>query len=317
MDDEDAILRCAATVGRSELLAPLHLLTAADSVATGPATWTPWTDALVGTLVSRLDAALSPAVDGAGLVERAEKVRAATIAALPEGSTAQIEFVRTAHLRYLASREPAHIARDARLVAELTASSAADAALIAVSPGPVAGTHSVTVAAPDRPELLARLAGAMALSGLDILSVDAYGAPRASRSTYSWSPRPRSGRSVPTPSPPSSGSLAPHFATGSSSLRGLPSAAVTTRARSDAPVKVETIPSGWDTAIRVTAPDRPGLLHDIARAVSSEGVDIRWAKVQTIAGLARDTFHVVGPDGGPVDDPGVLGHIAMRIRTAV
>ena len=66
LDDEDAILRCAATVGRRELLAPLHLLTAADSIATGPATWTPWTDALVGTLVSRLDAALSPTVDGAG-----------------------------------------------------------------------------------------------------------------------------------------------------------------------------------------------------------------------------------------------------------
>ena len=67
----------------------------------------------------------------------------------------------------------------------------------------------------------------------------------------------------------------------------------------------------------MTAPDRPGLLHDVARAVSSEGVDIRWAKVQTIEGIARDTFHVVGPDGGPVDDTGVLGHIAMRIRSVV
>ena len=67
----------------------------------------------------------------------------------------------------------------------------------------------------------------------------------------------------------------------------------------------------------MTAPDRPGLLHDVARAVSTEGVTIRWAKVQTIEGIARDTFHIVGPDGGPVDDAGVLGHIAMRIRAAV
>ena len=91
------------------------------------------------------------------------------------------------HLRYLASREPAQIARDARLVAELTASSAADAALIAVSPGPVAGTHSVTVAAPDRPELLARLAGAMALAGSTSCRSTPTAPPTASRSTSSWS----------------------------------------------------------------------------------------------------------------------------------
>ena len=284
LDDEDAILRCAATVGRRELLAPLHLLTAADSMATGPATWTPWTATLVGTLVARLDAALSPTVDGAGLVERAEKVRAATVAALPESSTAEIEFVNTANLRYLASREPAHIARDARLVAELTASSAADAALIAVSPGPVAGTHAVTVAAPDRPELLARLAGAMALSGLDILSVDAYGAPNNIALDVfvvtSATKRPVS---------PDTFASLERFAR--AALRDRLELATRLaerrrhyRARLSTPVKVETIPSGWDTAIRVTAPDRPGLLHDIARAVSSEGVDIRWAKVQTIDG---------------------------------
>ena len=107
LDDEDAILRCAATVGRLELLAPLHLLTAADSIATGPATWTPWTAALVGTLVARLDAALSPTVDGAGLVERAEKVRAATIAALPEDSTrrrSSSSTPRTCAISHRASR---------------------------------------------------------------------------------------------------------------------------------------------------------------------------------------------------------------------
>jgi UTP:GlnB (protein PII) uridylyltransferase len=88
-------------------------------------------------------------------------------------------------------------------------------------------------------------------------------------------------------------------------------------ARSRSRVRVTTEHSGWDTAIMVTAPDRPGLLHDLARAVSLEDVDIRWAKALTIDGVARDTFHVTGRDGGPVDDPGVLGHLAMRIREVV
>ncbi len=317
LDDEDAVLRCAARIGRPELLAPLHILTAADSIATGPATWTPWTAALVGTLVSRLDAALSDEVDGAGLFVRAQEVRAEALALVPASSTAEVAFVQHAHLRYLASREPSEIARDARLFRDLTASSAADTALIAVSAGPAQGTHGVTIVAPDRPELLGRLAGAMALAGLDILSVDAYRAPdRIALDSFVVASATRRPASTET----------------FSALERLVRAALRDRlelatrlaerrrhypARSDAAVVVETIPSGWDTAVRVTAPDRPGLLHDVARAVSGAGVDIRWAKVHTIDGVARDTFHVVGPDGGPVDDPGVLGHLAMGIRDAV
>jgi len=317
LDDEDAVLRCAARVGRPELLAPLHVLTAADSMATGPATWTPWTATLVGTLVSRLDAALSDEVDGAGLVARAEAVREATLRTLPPVSDAESAFVRSAHLRYLASREPAEIARDARLFAELTGSSAALGALVAVSSGPVDGTHSVTVVAPDRPELLARLAGAMALAGLDILSVDAYGAPSQialdAFVVTSSTRRPASSDTF---------SAVERFVRAALRDRLELATRLAERRRhypprSGAPVRVETIPSGWDTTVRVTAPDRPGLLHDVARAVSLEGVDIRWAKIQTIDGVARDTFHVVGPDGGPVDDPGILGHLAMRIREAV
>ena len=53
VDDENSVLQAAARVGRRELLAPLHLLTAADSLATGPATWSAWKAALVGTLVAR------------------------------------------------------------------------------------------------------------------------------------------------------------------------------------------------------------------------------------------------------------------------
>ncbi len=318
LDDEDAILRCAARVGRTELLAPLHLLTAADSRATGPATWTPWTAALVGTLVARVDAALSESVDGAGLASRGQAVRDATLEAMSAtGSADERAFVAQAPLRYLASREPTRVARDARLVAGLIAHGSAQQAAIAVSAGPVVDTHTLTVAAKDRPQLLARLAGAIALAGLDILSVDAYSAP---------------GTVVLDSFVVTSATRRPATTETFSALERFVDAALRDRlelatrlaerrrhypARSRARVRVTTRHSGWDTEITVTAPDRPGLLHDLARAVSLEGVDIRWAKVLTVDGVARDTFHVVGPDGGAVDDPGVLGHLAMRIRESV
>ena len=317
LDDEDAILRCAARVQRSELLAPLHLLTAADSRATGPATWTPWTAALVGTLVARLDAALSPGVDGAGLAGRGEAARAAVLADLAPAASAERAFVEHAPLRYLAAREPAEIMRHAALVAELSAAPAATGALIEVSAGPAEETRTVTVAALDRPELLARLAGATALAGLDILAVDAYSAgPGIALDRFVVTSATRSPMGTDT------------FA----KLERLVVAALHDRleltvrlrerrrhypVRAKRAVEVSTRAAGWATELRVSAPDRPGLLHDVAAAVAAEGLDIRWAKVQTIEGVARDVFHLVGPDGGPVDDPGSLGHVAMRIRSSL
>lgn len=316
LDDEDAVLRCAARIGRRELLAPLHVLTAVDSMATGPATWSAWTATLVGSLVSRLDAALSDDVDGAGLATRGEASRAAALTVMPVANDSERAFVETASLRYLASRDADRVVRDARLIASLSLAAGVQAR-IAVSRGPADRTHVVTIAAPDRPQLLARLSGAIALSGLDILSVDAYGAP-AGVALDEFVVTSATERAVTEET--------------FSALERFVNAALKDRlelatrlaerrrhypARAAVATDVRVVSAGWDTVIQVTAADRPGLLHDVAQAVSASGVDIRWAKIKTIDGIAQDVFHVVGPDGGPVDDPGILGHLAMHVREAV
>jgi [protein-PII] uridylyltransferase len=315
-DDEDAVLAAAARIGNRDLLAPLHLLTAADAHATGPSTWSTWTATVVGTLVARLDAALSDEVDGAGIALRGERIRAAALEHMSAINTSDAEraFVAEAPLRYLASRQPDEVGRQAKLVAGLAQTSSAEDARVAVSMGPAPDTWAVTVAAVDRPELLARIAGAMALSGLDILALDAYGsAGHVALDTFVVCSATRRPVSTDT------------FASFERLLRAalkdrlelqtrLAERRMHYPARRQAPVTAEILSAGWDTAVRVSAPDRPGLLHDLARAVSSAGLDIRWAHVMTVDGIALDTFHVVGPDGGPVDDPGTLGHLAMRLR---
>lgn len=314
LDDEDSILSAAARVGRRDLLAPLHLLTAADSLATGPALWSPWKAALVGGLVFRLDAALSDDVDGAGIASRGESARAAALTAMSGAPDAELNFVKLAPLRYLASRQSAEIARDARLVAELSLSGSAAEARVAVSPGPAEGTHALTIVAPDRPELLARIAGAISLSGLDILAVDAYGATgHIALDTFIVT----------------SATLRPVTTETFTTFERLLRAALKDRLElktrlaerrrhyppsAQAPITVTTASGGFDTAVRVSAPDRPGLLHDLAQAVSATGLNIRWAKVLTVDGMAIDTFHVVDADGGPADDGGVIGHLVMRMR---
>jgi [protein-PII] uridylyltransferase len=186
-----------------------------------------------------------------------------------------------------------------------------------VKAGPVASTFLVQFAAKDRAELFARLAGAISLAGLDILSADAYPAPGgfaldvftvasatlASVDPTTWTALERLTRAALADRLELETRLAER-------ARHYPP-----RARGD--VSVEVGSAGWDTTIRVKAPDRPGLLYDLARAVSASGLDIRWAKILTVEGMAIDTFHAVGPDGRAEDNPGVLGHLAMRLRESV
>jgi [protein-PII] uridylyltransferase len=267
--------------------------------------------------VARLDVALSPDVDGAGLAARGESTRAACLAGqLAEDDNARA-FIVGAPLRYLASRDQSEVARDASLVAQLTRSPAATEALLAVSPGPAEGAYAVTIASENRPELLARLSGAMALAGLDILSVEAHGVTAGiTLDTFVVTSA--------TARPVSTETFATLERLVRAALRDRLELAVRLRerrkhypARVSGAVTVSVEPVGWMTELRVAAPDRPGLLHDIARAVSATGLGIGWAKVRTIDGVAHDVFSLVGPEGGPADDPGLLGHVTMRIREAL
>jgi [protein-PII] uridylyltransferase len=227
---------------------------------------------------------------------------------------AERTFVEGAPLRYLSGRTPAAVARDARLVSTLQMSGAAEEAHLAVGVGPAPDTYAVTVIAADRPELLCRIAGAMALAGLDILALDAYGA-RNGVVLDSFVVTSATRRAV---SDETFEQLSRFLTAALRDRLELRVRLVERRrhypAKQSGPVKVDIATGGWDTTVRVSAPDRPGLLHDLARAVSATGLDIRWAKVLTIDGFALDTFHVVGPDGGAVDDPGVLGHLSMHLR---
>jgi [protein-PII] uridylyltransferase len=60
--------------------------------------------------------------------------------------------------------------------------------------------------------------------------------------------------------------------------------------------------SGACTLIEVSAGDRPGLLYDLAVGIHRMDLDIRTAKVSTLAERAHDVFYVVERSGGKVED---------------
>lgn len=318
--DEDVLLRAAARVPGVHLVDALAELTRADASATGPGVWSEWRATIVGELADRLRAALSEDVTGAGIAEAAERTRrdAADGLAPAEREGAPGAFVRRASLRYLAATAPAGVVAHARLVTRVAAAAGAEPFAVAVAPGTSPGTWTVSVGAAERPGLFAAVCGALSLSGLDILAADAFDASpgialdvfavrsdtRALVSTDTWAAFER------------------HLRSALKDPAGLAVRLAERRRHYPAKRTVRTTveigeTGAYATAVRVRAADRIGLLYDVARAIADTDLEIRWARATTRDGLADDVFHVTDSLREPVGDPGVLGHLSMRIRERV
>ncbi|MFG2014287.1 [protein-PII] uridylyltransferase [Actinomadura geliboluensis] len=67
------------------------------------------------------------------------------------------------------------------------------------------------------------------------------------------------------------------------------------------------------TVIEVRAHDRPGLLWRIGQALGSRDLHIRAAQVDTHGAEAVDVFYVVNDEGHPLDDPATLEAVQAQI----
>ncbi|MDZ4178753.1 MAG: hypothetical protein U1E29_05925, partial [Coriobacteriia bacterium] len=203
------------------------------------------------------------------------------------------------------------------LVARLATDRTPGAHALAVSNGPIPGTFRVTIAAHDRPGLLATLAGTFALAGLDILgghsaSVEGGATERRDIALDTF---------VVT-----SATLAPIGTETWNRLERTLTAALTgrfavavrlaERRRHYAPrasgaleAHIDEDPRG--ATLHVRAPDRVGLLHDIARSISESGLDVNSLTATSRAGWAEDTFRLSLADA---TGTGALGQLAMRLR---
>ncbi|HEX9892161.1 MAG TPA: [protein-PII] uridylyltransferase, partial [Actinomycetota bacterium] len=78
--------------------------------------------------------------------------------------------------------------------------------------------------------------------------------------------------------------------------------------------------SDFSTVVEVSAPDRIGLLFDLARAFHELGLDVHVAKVATYGGRVIDAFYVRDGAGQKITDPerlqelrrGILAHVEDR-----
>jgi [protein-PII] uridylyltransferase len=174
---------------------------------------------------------------------------------------------------------------------------------------------SVTVAAPDRPGLLSRTAGVLALHQLDVRA--ASGVTIGTTAVEVFTVSPRFGRG------PDPALLRADLAR---ALAGTLPLADKLAAKEAAYGSGEDQPPArvlWfdgaatdATVLELRAADAAGLLHRVTAALERAGLDVRGARVSTLGGAVVDAFYVVGADGAPVTDPDVRRAVTEVVLTA-
>ncbi|MBE1534764.1 [protein-PII] uridylyltransferase [Actinomadura algeriensis] len=185
----------------------------------------------------------------------------------------------------------------------------------------VAGTR-VTIAAPDRPGLLWRAAGVLALHRLAVRRARTVSSPGTSAGTavLDFTAVPEFG------SPPEPAALEADLrrmlADRLDVADRLERRARARRVRPGTPVpppRVMVVDGASSTAavVEVRAHDRPGLLWRIGRALGGRGLQIRAAQVDTLGAEAVDVFYVVDARDRPPADPSVLEAVRADILEAL
>ena len=75
--------------------------------------------------------------------------------------------------------------------------------------------------------------------------------------------------------------------------------------------------SATHTVIDIEAPDRIGLLYDIASALFDLGLDISVARIATDGRQARDAFYVADREGNKIEDPLRKREICTKLEEAL
>ncbi len=287
--DEEQVLNLAARLGSSEQARAAYLLALAEQGEQGE--WEGWRRGLLDELLRVVLAALAePALTdrkAENLLRRrrAEAERAANGQPPPDARA----WLASAPRRYLLAQPPEVIASHLAMADPPPDRHELRVALV----GEGAGAWRVDVVARDQPGLLARLAAALAASGMDIARAHASTWPdglvvdvfHVTGTAPPEQVEDALRRSV-------AGELHPGERL-AGTRRGAAAGPVLVRVDADA--------SPWHSVVQVRAPDRPGLLYELLLELARQRIDVRLARVGGDGGQADDLFHVTDAAGNLLD----------------
>jgi [protein-PII] uridylyltransferase len=185
----------------------------------------------------------------------------------------------------------------------------------------VAHDDVLTVMTDDRPGVFSRVAGVLALNGLDVLAAAAYSSAEG-RALNEFRVIDRLGRDTRWAKVEHdirqalAGRLAVH-ARVAERARTYGRRAQAVSAPIPASVRFDNDDSADATVIDVHAPDGVGVLYAITRALADHDLDIRSARVQTMGHEVVDAFYVRDGSGSKITDAAVQAEIERAIVHAL
>ena len=297
IDDPKTIRDFADHCQSPERLRLLLVLTVADMRATGPAVWNGWKAALLRELYYRTEELLSGSVEADGVAARVARAKDAVAARLADWSARDIDaYLELGYTAYWLSLDSATQARHAAI----TRKAHRDKANISIDFGidEKRSVTEVTIYTPDHPGLFAQIAGAMALFGASIVEARIFTLANG-HALDIFTIQNSAGNAVSDPR--DLGRLKKRIA---NSLTGelrpwrelVGRESLPRRARDvfEVPprVLIDNTASNFFSVIEVNGRDRPGLLHDVTRALTECGLQIGTAKISTYGERVVDVFYV-------------------------
>jgi [protein-PII] uridylyltransferase len=327
LSDPDLIHAFADEVGTLDRLQKLYLLTYADIATVGPRTWTEWKGNLLKELYEKTRDALALGErrpePGTAETSGRSRVGEALVGGLrtttPE---ARAGFLAAMPARYFITVSPADAPHHLRLL-ELGQRRRV-AALVRHRPR--LHCTEVAITAPDRPGLLATVAGVFAAHRIDIQHAEVFSTP--DDPSLGW----LAGRALDVfqLQGPEEGPVAParwraarrdlaRVLSGEEALDALMSRRLRASSLPQKPlpgvptrVVIDNDSSRTHSVIDVFTADRVGLLHTLSRTFFELGLSVDLARIATEGHRASDAFYVRGADGRRIEPED-----AARVTAAV
>ena len=307
--------KAVRTVERLDLLC---VLTVCDIRGVGPNTWNNWKAVLIRALYRQTRTALEDGMEALNRENRGAEAKKALRAALVDWPRKDLQTETSRHYDpyWQGLHQTAHV-----VFANLLRGIADDEIRIDLHPDEDRDATRVCFVMQDHPGIFARLAGALALVGANVVDArsyttkdgyvtDAFWIQDADDTPYDASRLPRLRKMI---------------------ERTLHGEVVTREAMVDRDKvkkreKVFRVPThitfdndGSDiyTIIEVDTRDRPGLLHDLARTLASSNVYVANAVIATYGEQCVDTFYVKDMFGLKYYTPSKQRTLEKRLRAAI
>ena len=277
--DPQTIRDVAHRMETVERLKALTLVTYADISAVNPEVMTPWRSEQLWQLYLAVYNELTRELE----TERIETI--------PAGPAERVRFLEGFPMRYLRTHTEQEIDEHMALEEKSRARKAA------VDIRKLESAWQLTLVAADRPFLFASVAGTLSSFGMNILKAEAFANRRGLvLDTFTFDDPSRTLDLNPTEADRLRATTERVLA-GKTDVRELlrnrPKPVLPSRkARIPATVSFDSDASRTATLVEIVAEDRPGLLYDLASAISSNGGNIEVVLIDTQAHKAIDVFYV-------------------------